>query len=82
MSLRTIPSSVSTLTPLVPSPGNGPPVSSGISAVAVGIVESDRSGEEAGGIDAAGGEPGDTEAEPGAAQKPKGAPAIERVATR
>ncbi len=31
MSLRTIPSSVSTFTPLVPSPGYGPPVSSGIS---------------------------------------------------
>ena len=34
MSLRTMPLSVSTLTPLEPSAGYGPPVSSGISAVA------------------------------------------------
>ena len=34
MSLRTMPLSVSTFTPLEPSAGNGPPVSSGISAVA------------------------------------------------
>jgi hypothetical protein len=33
MSLRTIPLSVSTLTPLVPSPGYGPLVSSGISVM-------------------------------------------------
>ena len=32
MSLRTMPLSVSTLTPFEPSAGNGPPVSSGISA--------------------------------------------------
>ena len=37
MSLRTIPLSVRTLTPLLPSPGNGPPVSCGISVVAASI---------------------------------------------
>ena len=34
MSLRTMPLSVSTLTPFDPSAGNGPPVSSGISVAA------------------------------------------------
>ena len=52
MSLRTTPLSVSTLTPLEPSPGNGPAVSSGIgaqlapcrgrAAVAVAVVRSCR----------------------------------------
>ena len=38
MSLRTMPLSVSTLTPLEPSAGYGPPVSSGISAVVPAVA--------------------------------------------
>ena len=38
MSLRTMPSSLSTFTPFVPSPGYGPPVSSGISATHSAVV--------------------------------------------
>ena len=49
MSLRTIPLSVSTFGPFVPSPGNGPPVSSGIAVVAPAaplVVDDDPPAED------------------------------------
>src|SRR4249919_2545 len=43
-SLRTMPLSVSTLTPLDPSPGNGPPVSSGICVPAAEAEDAEAAG--------------------------------------